>query len=328
MKTLSTCSSLLVLILSSIAASAQSETARVEKSSGATVTVSASGERVRFTAPESVVQIRLEIYSSSGKKVFDNEVRGGNVLDWHLQDGQAESLADDSYLCVVTVKSLSGKITQRIGRVTVENSSGSVQPIEAAQMTTQQLEAIGPVEANALLTVLKEDDHQTATILAHNGEDGQITRGKGALSFRVGDFFSGKDIEQMRLTAEGNLGIGITHPQARLDVDGLIRATQGIMFPDGTIQTTAAVVANPDQPPDRKSPAQQLANLIKQNKASRKTGKGKDAVSPEFNVNEDLTVNGNIIFTPANSRDITMQNNNGGLRFFGAPTLTCTPDAA
>src|SRR6185369_10513611 len=45
---------------------------------------------------------------------------------------------------------------------------------------------------------------------------------------------------QMRLTAEGNLGIGITRPQAKLDVDGLIRASQGIVFPDGSIQFSAA----------------------------------------------------------------------------------------
>src|SRR5215510_9414155 len=172
MKTLSTCSSLLVLILSSIAASAQSETARVEKSSGATVTVSASGERVRFTAPESVVQIRLEIYSSSGKKVFDNEVRGGNVLDWHLQDGQAEPLADDAYLCVVTVKSLSGKLTQRIASLRIEKLSAILQPFDASQISAQQLQAIGPIEENASLILLKEDDNRTTTVVAHNGEDG------------------------------------------------------------------------------------------------------------------------------------------------------------
>src|SRR5262249_9223275 len=39
---------------------------------------------------------------------------------------------------------------------------------------------------------------------------------------------------------EGNLGIGITHPLVRLDVDGLVRASQGIVFPDGSIQYSAA----------------------------------------------------------------------------------------
>ena len=102
------CSSFLMLILSLTPALAQNEVAKTNKTSAVAITASASGERVRFTAPSSAVQIRLEIYNSTGRKLFDNEVRGGNVLDWHLQDGQAEPLADDSYLCVVTVKCLSG----------------------------------------------------------------------------------------------------------------------------------------------------------------------------------------------------------------------------
>jgi hypothetical protein len=200
----------------------------------------ASRDRARFTAPSSVVQIRLEVYNSTGKKVFDVEVRGGNVLDWHLQDGQAEPLADDTYLCVVTVKGLSGRLTQRIGSVTVANSATSVQGADGSQMTPQQQQAIGPLEENPSLNVLKGDEARTTTVIAHDGQDGQIIRGKGALSFRIGDFYSGKDREQMRLTPEGNVGIGITNPQARLEVDGMIRATQGIIFPDGSTQYSAA----------------------------------------------------------------------------------------
>src|SRR5262245_21472376 len=234
------CSSLLLLILSSIATSAQDRTARIDGSSSAIVTASASDERVRFTAPSSVVQIRLEVYSSAGKKLFDYEVRGGNMLDWHLQDGQAQPLADDSYVCLITAKSLSVTLTQRISLVRIEKSSASVHPVDPSQMTAQQSQAIGPIEENASLTVLTEDDNHTTTVVAHNGEEGQIIRGRGALSFRIGDFFSGKDTEQMRLTADGNVGIGITHPQVRLDVDGLIRGSQGIVFPDGTVQYSAA----------------------------------------------------------------------------------------
>src|SRR5262249_43754288 len=204
------------------------------------ITAFASNERVRFTAPSSVVEIRLEAYSSTGRKLFDNEVRGGNVLDWLLKDGQGAPLADDNYLCVVTVKELSGRLSQKIGFVTFENKTASMHTAVASQINPQQAEAIGPVEENASLTILTEGESQTATIISHNGIEGQITRGRGALSFRIGDFYSGKDTEQMRLTAEGNLGIGITHPQAKLDVDGLIRASQGIIFPDGTVQYSAS----------------------------------------------------------------------------------------
>ena len=205
-----------------------------------TVTAYASGERVRFTAPSSAMQIRLEVYNSAGRKLLDNDVRGGNVFDWHLLDGQAEHVPDDSYLCVITVKTLSGRITQKLGTVLVEKHAASVQPTDPTQMTVQQSEVIGPVEENAPLTILEEDQKQTTTVIAHNGEDGQITRGRGALSFRLGDFFRGKDSEQMRLTAEGDLGIGVANPQAKLDVAGAIHASQGIIFPDGSIQFSAA----------------------------------------------------------------------------------------
>src|SRR5262245_62024761 len=136
-----------LLILSAMrATAAQGIRSDTAQHSDVIVTSSALGERVRFTAPSSVVQVRLEIYNSAGRKLFDYEVRGGNVLDWQLQDGQAQPLPDDTYLCVVTVKSVSGRLTQKIGSVKVEKSLASMQPADAVQLTTQQTQAIGPVE--------------------------------------------------------------------------------------------------------------------------------------------------------------------------------------
>jgi len=63
-----------------------------------------------------------------------------------------------------------------------------------------------------------------AVVLVHDGQEGQLTRTRGALSFRVGDLFSGLDREQMRLTEAGDLGLGTQQPQAKLDVAGDIRA--------------------------------------------------------------------------------------------------------
>src|SRR5262249_21177015 len=81
---------------------------------------------------------------------------------------------------------------------------------------------------------------RAATVLGHDGASGRISSGAGPLTFRTGDVLAGEDGERMRLTADGRLGIGVEEPAARLDVAGLIRTSEGIQFPDGSIQRTAA----------------------------------------------------------------------------------------
>src|SRR6266705_3018258 len=224
---------LVVLLLADSAVQAQEEkSVSLQKSSG-TITAAASSERVRITAPSSIVQMHVEVYAASGEKLFDQEIRG-NVFDWHMQDGQAQRLVAGEYVCVVTVKNVAGRITKKIGAVRVDEKEVVVGPAETAQLSPQQSQAIGPMEENSSWTVLKENENQTTTVIAHDGTDGEIVRGRGALSFRLGDFFSGNDKEQMRLTEAGNLGIGTAKPEAKLDVAGAVRARQGFMFNDGS----------------------------------------------------------------------------------------------
>src|SRR6266571_5308639 len=224
---------LVVLLLAHSAVQAQDKDSRNAQRVSLTITAMASGDDVRITTPSSIVQMHVEVYAASGEKLFDQEIRG-NVFDWHMQDGQAQRLVAGEYVCVVTVKSISGRLTQKIGTVKVEEKDASVGPAEAAQLSPQQTQAIGPVEENSSWTVLSGKENQTTTVMAHDGTDGQIVRGRGALSFRLGDFFSGNDKEQMRLTEEGNLGIGTAKPEFKLDVAGTIRARQGFVFNDGS----------------------------------------------------------------------------------------------
>src|SRR6266705_2095649 len=205
-----------------------------QKPSSVTITATASTDRVRIAATASIVHMHVEVYANGGEKVFDGEIRGANVFDWHLQDGQAQHLLPGDYVCVVTVKNIAGKIMQKIGAVRVGEKDVSVAPAELTQLSPQQSQAIGPMEENSSWTVLSKNENQTSTVIAHDGTDGQITRGRGALSFRVGDFFSGNDTEQMRLNEEGNLGIGTAKPEFKLDVAGTIRARQGFVFNDGS----------------------------------------------------------------------------------------------
>ena len=55
-------------------------------------------------------------------------------------------MADQTYLCAITVKSLAEKLTQKIGSVTIVKGVASVQALEALQMASQQSQAVDPRE--------------------------------------------------------------------------------------------------------------------------------------------------------------------------------------
>ena len=201
---------------------------------GPLVTATATADRVRFVAPGTVIQVRLEVYNEAGQKVFDTELRGGNVLDWLLQDSAGQRLTVGSYASVLTVKSLSGRLSQRVGLVKVNEKTAALQGIGAIPLTGEQQQSIGPMESDAGFRVLGESEAAALTAVMHDGTTGQLNRTAGALSFRLGDFFSGTDTEQMRLTEVGNLGIGTEAPEFKLDVAGAVRARQGFVFGNGS----------------------------------------------------------------------------------------------
>src|SRR5258706_11410305 len=209
------------MVVCALCATATAQDSSSQRSS-LTITANATDERVRITTPSSIVQMHVEVYAAGGEKLFDHEIRGGNVFEWHLQNGQGQRLSAGSYVCVVTAKSISGKLTQKIGTISIEEKSVSVQ--QAASLSAAQAQTIGPVEDNSSWTIAGQSEPQTPTIIANDGTDGQMIRGRGALTFRIGNFFTGIDTEQMRLTEDGRLGIGTSDPRSTLDVAGTIRA--------------------------------------------------------------------------------------------------------
>ena len=215
-----------------------------DSSAQPTVTAATTEQGMRFTAPADAVEMRLEIFSAAGNKVFDTEFRRGNVLDWRTQD--SAGLSTEPHLWVVTVKTLAGQLRQRHGTVSWKAGRASAQRVAREQLTGPQTQAwelsraaqsLPPLNEDpdaASFNLLSEQTTPAATVTAHDAQTGQVTSTTGALTFRTGDVFTGKDVERMRITENGKVGIGTDQPKATLDVAGTVRVSGGIKFPDGT----------------------------------------------------------------------------------------------
>ncbi len=215
---------------------AQSEPAgKTNAPSGTTITMSISAKGVRFTALGNIGQMRLEVFNAGGESLYNSDFKAGNVQDWTTEDQRGQPLADGSYLCVITTRDFAGRLGIKQGTVLVQAGQVSLKLGESEQA--------GTVEAEKALAPVTQDDATALALLAHDGQQGKVVSSNGDLSFRFGNFFAGKDVERMRLTTKGELGLGVEHPQAKLDVDGPIRTSEGIVFPDGTVQTTAYVAS-------------------------------------------------------------------------------------
>jgi hypothetical protein len=345
------------------------------------VTVTVFHDLVRFAAPGEVQEMRVEVFSATGEKIFDSTLVAGQIQDWPLQNMQGKAVDSGLYAYTVTVKDQAGSLKQmQRGNLLVGREREGIEtapPINQAYATPSEniqpqptrswdvdsgknpyvintpTMGIGTQKPLARLHVgagTAEPLTQGSSLLL---EEGAAT-GMVLKSTTGGEMFFSQDKNyglfgtasnhpfgirtnnenRLWITSEGHVGIGTTTPGSPLTVAGGIEMTSGgLKFPDGTIQTTAAN-ATSDSPTSNASNNAKGADqnsAANQNNSSGKKGIHDKTVSPEFSVNEDLTINGNIIFTPPSpqfTRDITMQNNNGGLRFFGAPTLTNSPAAA
>jgi len=239
---------LLTAILTSYAGAQTALMQQQEKTATPAVTASASGAGARYTAPGEVLQIRLEIYSATGDVVFDSGQRAGSVIDWKIADVQ-QGMAEGSYLSVVTVRDLRGKLSQRLGSVTLQGGNVTLARAADGELSAAQAQAVGavrqsrkiesPAADDSALTILRDGKDRAVTVTTHDGTKGQVTSTSGALTLSTGDVLTGRDKEQVRITPEGNVGIGTDKPEATLDVAGTIRARGGIRFDDGTMLTSA-----------------------------------------------------------------------------------------
>jgi trimeric autotransporter adhesin len=237
---------LLALLVNSALAQNEKPVQSRESSAPAVIATFSAGH-IRFASPGQILQIRLEIYNATGQLTFDSGLRAGGVIDWKVSDA-SQSMADGSYLCVVTVRDFHGKFGQRRGEISLRSGQLTVNRMGQQELTPEQSNSLNArrqaqkIEAagnDDSLTVMREGKERAAVVAAHDGQEGQLTSTSGALTLGTGDFFSGNEKEQVRITPEGRVGIGTNDPQATLDVAGTIQARGGIRFEDGTVLTSA-----------------------------------------------------------------------------------------
>jgi hypothetical protein len=157
--------------------------------------------------------MRLEVIGLSGETLFDSDFKPGNVIDWPGSDSKGQRLADGAYLCIVSVTDSSGQLTRRQAIAVLRAVTVSVTRSDASQAQV----AGPPADEDVSATILEPQQSSATAILAHDGATTQLISSTGGLSISSGDFFSNKVSEHIRLTAEGNVGIGVANPQAKLD---------------------------------------------------------------------------------------------------------------
>jgi len=92
------------------------------------LTVTAYSDAVRFSAQGSVKELRVEVLSLSGQKVFDSGPVLSNALDWKLLNTQGQPVANGVYLYTVTVKDPFGNVTKKLGKLAVLRGKGIAAP--------------------------------------------------------------------------------------------------------------------------------------------------------------------------------------------------------
>ena len=73
--------------------------------------------------------------------VEDDGPRKGSLIDWKTTDA-AQAMADGSYLCVVTFKDFQGKLSQRLGALSLEDGQAMLKHVRGEELTAAQSQAL------------------------------------------------------------------------------------------------------------------------------------------------------------------------------------------
>ncbi len=260
------------------------------------LTVTTYSDAVRFSAQGSVKELRVEIISLAGQKIFDSGAVNGVALDWKMLNMQGQPVASGVYLYTVTMKDEFGNVTKKLGKLAlVRGKAGQVAP----PLTLLSGPTVGEVAQNPRLQPLVQTINDNLRVNAPAGvnivefytDSGSIERSHirptglqrwflnsgtsevGRIEFSTPTSVVGivyRDVagasrsdfrhvsgggfawaahsgstappEWMRLTADGNLGIGTSSPSAKTHINNT--ANQPGLRIDSSSGTNALEIYN------------------------------------------------------------------------------------
>src|SRR5437879_5820781 len=97
------------------------------RATGPAVTISVTERGVRFVALGSFGKMRLEVFNADGTSLYNSDFAAASVRDWPLNDKYSQLLPDGTYLCVITIRESSGRLSTRQGSVVVKGGQPALQ---------------------------------------------------------------------------------------------------------------------------------------------------------------------------------------------------------
>jgi len=191
-------------------------------------------EQVRFTAQRAVDEMRLQIFDQAGQPVYDSGAVTGQELTWVLRQAGGEAVKNGLYAYTLSVKE-AGAAEPRLRRghfivdrarerdgetdrlwITSQNESG---------MGTELTVARNEGETIAGASALSDQKSARAAETVTGGKESELTAAAATAGTtgRIAKFTSATGLgNSVMAELDGNIGIGTTNPQGKLDVSGNI----------------------------------------------------------------------------------------------------------
>ncbi len=209
------------------------------------VTIIIQQQQLRFAAPASAQELRLEVFNQAGETVYDSGQVSGAELSWALHNTSGEAVASGLYAYTLTFKEANsetpalrrGHLILESGRdrlwVTNRGAIGAEASLSGGDLTVSSGAETNVAGAQIGRSIASKGS-------GTNNINGFGTTGK-IPKFGGGDFLINSVITE---DFDGRIGIGTQAPGSVLTVAGQIETTSGgIKFPNGTVQTSSAAGA-------------------------------------------------------------------------------------